>query len=61
MLENENFERKVFENCWLGETGRVMTKTYAGLDDFILIKPLYDTSMCYDVDESDKHLKGDFL
>lgn len=59
-LENDNFSKQVYTNCWLGETGRVMTKTYSGLDDFIVIKPLYDTSLRYDADESDLHKEGDF-
>lgn len=60
LLQSDNFDRQVFERCWLGETGRVMTQTYAGLDDFILLKPKYDTSLKYDVEESNKHLEGDF-
>lgn len=39
----ENFEYTTYQNAWLGEQGRKMAKTYVGLDDFVEIKPNFDT------------------
>lgn len=39
-----NMEYIEFKDAWLGEQGRRVAASYVGLDDFIEIKPLYDTS-----------------
>lgn len=61
-LLNENlFSYKKYENCWLGETGRKCSKTWVGsLDDFTVIKPIYDTSFRYIVPSKGADNTGDF-
>lgn len=47
-LDADRFTYKKYENCWLGETGRKYSVTWVGsLDDFIVIKPNYETSLDY--------------
>lgn len=51
LLENSQFEIRTIEDRWLGEAGRSVSKTWGGdLDDFTVIKPLYDTSLSYSPD-----------
>lgn len=41
----QKFDVKRYENAWLGEQGRKMSKAYTGLDDYVLIKPKYETDL----------------
>lgn len=46
LLEDGQFSFIEHEKLWLGETGRDVSKTWAGsLDDFVEIRPVYDTSL----------------
>lgn len=54
LLCEAQFSYEYYSQCWLGETGRRLSKTYSGLDDFTVIRPKYSTSFTYD------ELKGDF-
>ncbi len=46
LLEDSQFTFTEHKNLWLGETGRKVSKTWAGsLDDFTEIRPVYDTSL----------------
>lgn len=48
LLDENQFMYTRLENRWLGETGRLFSKTWIGsLDDFTVIKPKYDTSLVY--------------
>lgn len=39
----ENYEVKEWKECWLGEQGCKIGKSYVGLDDYCEIKPKFDT------------------
>lgn len=43
----ERMEYQKYEECWLGEQGQVVGKSYVGLDDYTLIKPKYETDFTY--------------
>lgn len=46
LLEDSQFMFTEHKKLWLGETGRKVSKTWAGvLDDFVEIRPVYDTSL----------------
>ena len=59
-LDENKFTFTTYENLWLGETGRDLSKTWAGvLDDFTQIMPNYETSISlYYPDGSE--VSGDF-
>lgn len=59
-LDEDKFTFTTYENLWLGETGRDLSKTWAGvLDDFMQIMPNYETSISlYYPDGSE--VSGDF-
>lgn len=42
-----NYEVITWENCWLGEQGRKVGKTYVGLDDFTKIVPKFSTDLTF--------------
>lgn len=43
----ENFNSKEWKECWLGEQGRKIGKSYTGLDDYTEIKPRYATDFTF--------------
>lgn len=61
-LDAEKFSYETYENLWLGETGRKVSKTWVGvLDDFTKITPNYETSFEMGFIESDGIVEeGDF-
>lgn len=61
-LDEDKFTFVTYENLWLGETGRKMTKTWVGvLDSVTEIKPNYDTSFSMKFLDSDEAETGDFM
>lgn len=44
IYDNDNFIYQKYENAWLGEQGKKVAMSYVGLDDYTLIKPVFDTS-----------------
>ena len=54
LLNEDQFAYEHYSKCWLGETGRRLSKSYSGLDDFTVIRPRYKTSLIYG------DSKGDF-
>lgn len=42
-----NYSIKRWENCWLGEQGRKVAKTYVGLDDYEEITPNFATNFSF--------------
>lgn len=60
-LEDSKFDFVTYDNLWLGETGRKMSKTWVGaLDSVTKITPKYDTSFTISFVESDNSENGDF-
>jgi hypothetical protein len=60
LLDADQFSYDEYQECWLGEGGRKYSVTWVGsLDDFTVIKPTYDTSLEYIV-QNDFEKSGDF-
>ena len=51
VLEDRNFKKNQWEDCWLGEQGRLVGKTYVGLDDYTELKPEFDTDFTFKNDD----------
>lgn len=47
----ENYNVTSWENCWLGEQGRLVAETYIGLDDYSEIKPNFETDYTFKNDD----------
>ena len=43
----DHFVMKQWKDCWLGEQGRKVGRSYVGLDDFTLIRPDFETSYTF--------------
>ena len=56
----DNYDVKKWKNCWLGEQGRKVGKTYVGLDDYTEMKPSFDTDFTFINSENGTPLKGNF-
>ena len=59
-LADQNMIRTVLPSCWVGETGRKALGAFGEKDDFIIIKPNYETSFSYYSAPHDLHLEGCF-
>ena len=60
-LDDSNLKYTVYENSWLGESGRYVGYGWAGrLDDYTLIEPVKDVQLTYDIPRTDSHLEGGF-
>lgn len=44
LYDDSRFKFIEYKDAWLGEQGRKLSKSYAGLDDFTCIEPNYDTN-----------------
>ncbi len=58
IYDEENYNMTDLKDCWLGEQGRKIGVTYAGLDDFTIITPDFPTS--YTFKSKDGNSKGCF-
>lgn len=47
IYDEENYSFKVWNDCWLGEQGRKLALSYVGLDDYVEIKPDFQTSFLF--------------
>ncbi len=48
ILSETNFSKEELKECWLGEMGRACSKSWTGtLDDFTVIRPLFETKLSY--------------
>lgn len=47
IYDQENYEIKKWDSCWLGEQGRKVAVTYVGLDDYTEVKPKFETSYTF--------------
>lgn len=56
LYHSDSFQSVCYENCWLGEQGKKVSRSYIGLDDYTMMEPLYDTS--YQVTASDGSVKA---
>ncbi len=49
---DENLVSTFYSQSWLGEQGRKLGETYAGLEDYTLITPAYDTSFTITINDA---------
>lgn len=47
IYDDENFDTTQWKACWLGEQGRKVAKSYVGLDDYVEVKPNFETSYTF--------------
>lgn len=59
-LQEENYEKKIYEQVFLGTHGRMAGRYYTGLDDYDLWLPRYDTDYTLDVPSEGIHKEGTF-
>lgn len=58
LYADDNFNYTEYTKCWLGEQGKKIGESYIGLDNFILITPIYETSFSRYL--NDELEEGDF-
>ena len=56
----ENFNFTVYEDAFLGSSGKRTGIYYAGVDDFCLITPKFDTEISLTIDNSSINISGTF-
>lgn len=59
LFDPDRFEKKTWENCWVGEQGRKIGADFAGRDDYTEIKPAFETSYTFK-DEEGNVTEGSF-
>lgn len=59
LYDDDKFGFIKYENSWLGEQGRKLSEAYVGKDDFVEIKPNYETEFTY-VRTDQNIVEGDF-
>lgn len=59
-LSEENYEKRIYEQVFLGTHGRMAGRYYTGLDDYDLWLPKYDTDYTLDVPSEGIHKEGTF-
>ncbi|MDD6170410.1 MAG: hypothetical protein PUB46_10120 [Lachnospiraceae bacterium] len=61
LIDETKFEFTTYDNLWLGETGRRVSKTWARvLDDFTEITPTYETSLSIGNYGDEERTEGEF-
>lgn len=59
LYDISRYEVKEWKNCWLGEQGKKISKTYIGLDDYTEIKPAFKTNYTF-TDSEGRKTDGSF-
>ena len=59
-LSEENYDKRLYEQVFLGTHGRMAGRYYTGLDDYELWLPKYDTDYVLDVPSESIHKEGSF-
>ncbi len=61
LLEFNNFSLKKYNECWIGETGKYVSHTWANKrDSFTLIEPQFATNLQYRIPNHNIDKTGDF-
>lgn len=60
LLNPSNYAYEVHENIFLGSAGRRVGILYAGLEDFTVITPNYETEFSLSAENGDIHREGSF-
>ncbi len=58
LYDEEAYHTETYENAWIGEQGRLMARTYTGLEDYTMMEPEYPTHFIIHGGEED--IEGDF-
>ena len=59
-LQEDSYEKRIYEQVFLGTHGRMAGRYYTGLDDYDLWLPKYDTDYTLDVPSEGIHKEGTF-
>lgn len=60
LYDDSRFHRAEYQKAWLGEQGRLIAKTYLGLEDYTMLEPVYPTAYTVLTDEQAVRTEGDF-
>ena len=60
LLDIENYDVKTYEDYFLGSAAIRTGPYYAGIDDFSIITPKFETHMTVDIPSKDFHREGSF-
>ena len=61
LLSSDRYCYTKYNECWLGETGKKVSGTWAKvLDDLTLIEPNFETDVSYVVDSATINRRGEF-
>lgn len=58
LIDSENYRFEVYEKCYLGSSGRRTGQYFAGVDDFCLIVPKFDTEISVTVSSRNVEKNG---
>ena len=50
LYDIDNYSAMKWDDCWLGEQGKLLSSSYVGLDDYIELKPIFDTDFTFYID-----------
>lgn len=60
LFDDSNYQNMEFKQAWIGEQGKKVSKSYAGMEDYTVIMPLFDTDFTVDEDgRVSEHVKFD--
>lgn len=59
-VQKNNYNFDIYENSFLGSSGKRTGRYYAGLDDFCLISPKFDTNINIKIEKKNIDLTGRF-
>lgn len=59
-LDEENWDKTVYKDWFLGSQGKRVGSFYAGVDDFTVYTPQFDTAFRYTIPERDAERAGTF-
>lgn len=60
IYDKSNYDFDLREKCWLGESGRKTSMSYAGLDDFTIITPRFSTDVRLKIPSRNMDIEGGF-
>ena len=60
-IDPQNYNFQIYENVFLGSSGKRTGQYFAGLDDFCVISPKYDTSISVKIENTNFDSTGNFL
>ena len=47
LYDKDNYSEMKWNDCWLGEQGKLLSASYVGLDDYTELKPKFDTDFTF--------------